>query len=422
MSRIVLTTIGSLGDLHPPIAIALELRDRGHDVVLATHNEYRTRIESLGFEFYAIRPDNPALEDAELMARMMDRKKGTEFVVRDWVFGHLREMYSDLLNIAKTADFIVAGDGVPAARVVAEKLGMKWAFFALAPASFCSVYDPPVLPIPLFSLLSKFRFLGLIANRGVMNLARSVSRSWVEPMVQLREELGLSPIGHPVFEGKYSPYLVLALFSSVLGKPQPDWPPNSVLTGFTFYDGKTDATKLPLELLQFLETGDPPIVFTLGSAAVLDPGNFYRESIRVAQQLNRRAVFLMGKNQPPSDLPQTIIAVDYVPHSLIFPEACAIVHQGGIGTTAQALRAGKPTLVMPYSHDQPDNAARVERLGTSRMIPRENYTAQRAVTTLRALLDRPEYAAKASEIGRIVRSQEGVCVACDAIEKQLKTA
>lgn len=419
MSRIVLTTIGSLGDLHPMIAIGLELRDRHHDVVFATHKEYRTKIESIGFEFHAMRPDNPALEDPELMARMMDRKKGTEFIVRDWIFGNLRQMYDDLLNIAQTADFMVAGDGVPAARVVAEKLGMKWAFFALAPASFCSAYDPPVLPVPLLAALSRLRFLGLIVNRGVMNLARSMSRSWVEPMYQLRQELGLPAIAHPVFEGKYSPYLVLALFSSILGKPQPDWPANSMITGFTFYDGKTPETKLKPQLQQFLQAGEPPIIFTLGSAAVLDPGNFYHESIRVAERLNRRAVLLMGKNLAPLDLPENMIAVDYVPYSAIFPQACAIVHQGGIGTTAQALRAGKPTLVMPYSHDQPDNAARVEGLGISRNIRRENYTAQRVTGELKELLENQKYSAKAAEIGRIVQAENSVSVACDEIEKQL---
>ncbi len=419
MNRIVLTTIGSLGDLHPPIALGLELRDRGHDVVFATHKEYRTKIESLGFEFHPMRPDNPALDDPEIMARMMDSKTGTEFIIRDWVVGNLRNSYADLLDIAKTADFLIAGDGAIAAPLVAEKLGKKWAFFALAPASFCSVYDAPVLPVPLLATLANFRFLGSIVNRGVMQLARGMSRRWIEPLYQFREELGLPAIAHPIFEGKYSPYLVLALFSAVIGKPQPDWAPNTVLTGFTFYDGKTETSQLTPELQQFLDAGEPPIIFTLGSAAVGAPGNFYEESIRAARELNRRAILLIGKNPPPVGLPESIVAVNYVPYSLVFPHACAIAHQGGIGTTAQALRAGKPTLVIPYNHDQPDNAARVERLGSARVIPRKNYTARRAVRELRELLENPKYAAKAAEIGRIVQAENGTAAACDAIEQRL---
>jgi UDP:flavonoid glycosyltransferase YjiC (YdhE family) len=416
MSRIVLTTMGSLGDLHPKIELGLGLRDRGHDVVFATHKEYRTKIESLGFEFHAMRPDNPVLDNPELMARIMNAKTGTEYV-QNWLFASIRETYTDLLNISQNADFIVASEVVYPARIVAEMLGIRWAFAVLSPTSFLSAYDLPVFPI--FSWLSKLRSLGLIVTGRVVDFANFITRDWGEPLHQLRQELGLPPIGNPITDGKYSPYLVLALFSPVVGAPQPDWAANTVQTGFVFYDG--NSAELTPELQQFLEAGKPPIVFTLGSTAVLDPGNFYQESIKAAKQLNRRAVLLIGKNPPPKNLPEAIVAVNYAPYSAIFPYACAVVHQGGIGTTAQALRAGRPTVVMPYSHDQPDNAARVERLGTSRIILRQNYTAKRIVKELSELLDNPKYAAKASEIGRIVQAEDGVRVACDAIEQQLIT-
>ncbi|MEB3162465.1 MAG: glycosyltransferase [Prochlorothrix sp.] len=421
MSRIVLTTIGSFGDLHPKVAIALELRKRGHDVVFATHKEYQNKIEALGFEFRQMRPDNTALNDPQEMARMMDLKTGTEYVIKNWVCANLRETYTDLMDSAEDADFIITGEGVVAARLVAEKLGIPWAFAVLQPASFLSVYDPSVLPVLPF--LAKLRGLGSLANRGIIQLSKVLSKSWAEPIHQLRRELGLPPLtGNPFIDDKYSPYLVLALFSSVFAKPQPDWARNTVLTGFAFYDGNEGETELAPELQQFLDKGDPPIVFTLGSAAVMAPGRFYQESVEAAMQLNRRAVLLMGKNAPPNDLPENIFSTTYVPYSQVFPRACAIVHQGGIGTTAQALRAGRPTLVMPYSHDQPDNAARVERLGTSRTIPRNQYIAERVAKQLRQSLGNPSYAAKALEIGGVIRAENGVGVACDAIEKQLQAA
>lgn len=416
MSRIVVTTIGSLGDLHPKIAIALELRQRGHDVVFATHKEYQAKIEALGFEFRIMRPDLTALDDPQEMARLMDLQTGSEYLIRKWICPSLRQMYSDLMDSAKNADFIFAGEGVVAARLVAEKLEMRWASSAMVPISFFSAYDPPVLaPFPF---LAKLRRFGAIANRGVINFAKFVSNSWAEPVHQLRRELKLPQLkGNPFIDDKFSPYLVLALFSPVLAKPQPDWLANTVITGFTFYDGSTELTP---ELKQFLDAGEPPIVFTLGSAAVMDPGNFYQESIQAAKHLNRRAVLLIGKNTPPENLSEDILAVSYARYSQIFPYACAIAHQGGIGTTAQALRAGRPTLVMPYSHDQPDNAARVERLGTSRTISRKQYSASSAAKELRELLDNPSYAAKATQIKRIIQLENGVCVACDQIEKQLK--
>lgn len=421
MSRIVLTTIGSFGDLHPKIAIALELRNRGHDVVFATHKEYQNKIEALGFEFHQMRPDNTALNDPEEMARMMDLKTGTEYVIRNWVCANLQETYADLMNSAKDADFIITGEGVVAARLVAEKLGIPWAFSVLQPASFLSVHDPSVLPVLPF--LAKFRRLGSLANRGIIRLSKVMSKAWAEPIHQLRRELGLPPLtGNPFIDDKYSPYLVLAMFSTALAKPQPDWPPNTVPTGFAFYDGSEGGERLTPDLEDFLNAGTPPIIFTLGSAVVMTPGQFYEESIQAARHLGRRAVLLVGKNTLAPNLPEGIIAVSYAPYSQLFSRACAIVHQGGIGTTAQALRTGRPTLVMPYAHDQPDNAARVERLGTSRTISRKHYSATRVAKHLRELLEDPSYTTKAAAIGQIIQAENGTALACDAIENQLQAA
>ena len=421
VSRIILTTIGSFGDLHPKIAMAFELRHRGHEVVFATHKEYQDKIEALGFEFHRMRPDNTALNDPQEMARMMDLKTGTEYVVKNWIGASLRETYTDLMDAARNSDLIIHGEGVLAARLVAEKLEMPWVSTVLQPLAFLSTHDPSVLPgLPSIFYLPGLNF---IAQRSIRQLSKILSKTWAEPVHQLRQEIGLAPLkGNPFIDEKYSPYLVLAMFSPILAKPQPDWAANTVLTGFNFYDGSQRETHLPLELEQFLVSGDPPIVFTLGSAAVMSPGQFYEESIQAAKRLSRRAVLLIGKNVPPENLPDGIISVNYVPYSQIFPRAVAIVHQGGIGTTSQALQAGRPTLVMPYSHDQPDNAARVERLGTSRTIARKQYVAERVAMQLGKLLENPNYASKALEIGAIIRAEKGVERACDAIEKQFESA
>jgi rhamnosyltransferase subunit B len=421
VSRIVLTTIGSFGDLHPKIAIAFELRHRGHDVVFATHQEYQDKIKALGFEFHRMRPDNTALNDPQEMARMMDLQTGTEYVVRNWVCASLRETYTDLMNAAKNSDLIINGEGVLAARLVAEKLGIPWVLTMLSPLGFLSATDPSIVP----GLPAIFQLPGLngIAQRGIWQLGKVLTKSWANPVHQLRQEMGLPALrGNPLIDDKYSPHLVLAMFSSVLAKPQPDWAANTVLTGFPFYDGSEGDAQLSPELDQFLDAGEPPIIFTLGSAAVMAPGQFYEESIKATKRLNRRAVLLIGKNVPPANLSGSIISVNYAPYSQLFSRACAIVHQGGIGTTAQALRAGRPTIVMPYSIDQPDNAARVERLGTSRTVPLNQYAAERVAQQLDKLLENPNYGARAAEIGAIIRAEDGVKIACDAIEEQLKAA
>jgi UDP:flavonoid glycosyltransferase YjiC (YdhE family) len=157
---------------------------------------------------------------------------------------------------------------------------------------------------------------------------------------------------------------------------------------------------------------------------VADAGLFYEYSILAAKQLGRRAVLLVGKDprNRPASLPEGMVAFDYAPHSELFPRAAAIVHQGGIGTTAQAMRSGRPMLVMPYAHDQPDNAESLRRLGIARTIACHRYSPARAAAELRDLLDNPSYAQRALEIGQQVRQEDGVQVACDALEALLRTS
>ncbi len=417
MSKIVFTTIGSLGDLYPQIAIALELRNRGHDIVFATMDKYRVKIEQLGFEFHPMRPDGMIMDTPEAIARIKHVDAGAEYCIKKLLMPSLQDTYSDLLEIARDADAIVAGDIVYAAPLVAEKLDIPWISLALSPIAFFSLADPSV---PLQRFLAKLNKLGLPISSRMIGLFKAVNKAWAEPIYQLRAELELPPIYHNPLVDRSTAALVLAMFSATLAQPQSDWDHNTLLAGFTWYDGNELNSELPPELQHFLANGEPPIVFTLGSAIVMIPGTFYPESIQAAIQLNRRAILLIGENTVPANLPADIIAIDYIPHSQIFPHACAIVHPGGIGTTAQALRAGVPTLIMPYSYDQPDNAARVERLGTSRTIDRAQYTAATVANELSILLDQHHYAATAAKIARIIQAENGVSIACDAIIKTLE--
>lgn len=416
--RIVLTTFGSLGDVHPYIAIALGLVERGHSVVIATTELYREKIESLGIGFAPVRPDIPEPSgDSEFMRKVMDLRHGSEFVVRELVMPHLRDSYDDVLAAAQGADLVVSHPLTFVTPLVAEKLGIRWASSILAPLGFFSVYDPPVLPPAQW--MKYLRPLGPMAWRPLTWLMRQMVRGWSGPYHRLRADLGLPPTKlEPLFEGQHSPHLTLALFSPLLGMPQPDWPASAVATGFPFYDKHEEHTSLPAELEQFLSAGEPPIVFTLGSSAVMDAGPFYEYAAEAAGRLKRRAVLLVGKDERnrPKRPVEGVLACEYAPYSELFSRAAAIVHQGGVGTTAQALRAGRPMLVMPYAHDQPDNADRCVRLGVARTIARSRITPGRLEHTLRRLLDDCSYARCAAGVGEFVRSEDGVAKACDALE------
>jgi UDP:flavonoid glycosyltransferase YjiC (YdhE family) len=177
---------------------------------------------------------------------------------------------------------------------------------------------------------------------------------------------------------------------------------------------------MPGELVRFLDTGTPPIVFTLGSSAVWVARDFFQQSIEAAKRLGRRAVLLVGdeRNQPPS-LPEGIIAVNYAPYQSLLPRACAMGHHGGVGTTSQGLLAGVPTLIVPFAFDQSDNAEHAYKLGTSRTLYRNNYRARRVADELHELLRQPTYARHAIEVSRKLKQENGPARAADLLEEVL---
>src|SRR5579871_914743 len=144
--RIVLATLGSLGDLHPIMGLAVALRDRGHPVAVATSDFFRDRIVAAGLEFFALRPLT-APEDPEVVRRLFDPHKGMEYLLRTLLLPHIRDMYEDLWTATDTADFLIAGEVVLAAPLVAQKRGLPWAGAILAPFSLLSAYDPPSIPL-----------------------------------------------------------------------------------------------------------------------------------------------------------------------------------------------------------------------------------------------------------------------------------
>jgi UDP:flavonoid glycosyltransferase YjiC (YdhE family) len=152
---------------------------------------------------------------------------------------------------------------------------------------------------------------------------------------------------------------------------------------------------------------------------VLAAGRFYEFSAKAAIKLGIRAVLLIGtdpRNQLKQELPKTICVAEYAPYSALFNRAAMVVHQGGVGTTAQCLRAGKPMLIMPYSHDQPDNARRMRRLKVARVIQRAYYTPIRVARKLKAMLAEPIFARRAEMVARRLENEDGVKTACDALE------
>lgn len=410
--QILFATIGSLGDLHPCIALALELKRRGHVSAIATTEFYRAKVESLGIKFRPIRPNwNPT--DSALIRQCENLNTGPEVLFRRLILPHLRDTYDDLISAAAGMDLLIAGELVYAAPLVAEKIGVRWASAILSPCSFFSAYDPSVL-VNMPALI-RLRQAGWLVNRAALNLGRLATRHWWNPVRDLRREERLRADCDPIMLDKFSPDLVLALFSRWLAQPQPDWPVCTLQPGFVYYDLEKAGRAPAPELQEFLASGQAPVVFTLGSTAVHHPGDFYATSIEAAKRLGKRGV-LVGAAPVAKLISPEILAVPYASYSEIFPCASAVVHQGGSGTTGQALRSGRPMLVVPFGWDQPDNGARVERLGVGLCMPRKAYSARNAATALDRLLQESRFSARATKVGFQVSAENGLTLACDAIE------
>jgi rhamnosyltransferase subunit B len=411
MARIIFCTFGSLGDLHPMLALGRELVRRGHSCVVATTPGYREKVERACLEFHPLGPDI-SIGDPAILRRAMHPRDGTRYILCELVFPYLRGCYQQTAAIARNADLIVTHPVTLGAYLHARRTGMRWASVALAPVSMLSVHDMGVFPgFPVREWLAR---RGPGTQRLLLKAIEAMLEPYWKPYRALEHELGLPRGRNPILFG-HSPQLALALFSPMLASPQPDWPPQARATGFPFLDqGET----ISPELQRFLDSGDPPIVFTLGSAAIGAAGDFFKQSVEAARRLRRRAVLLVGNDSenPEDGLGAGVISVPYAPHAAVFPRACVNVHQGGIGTTGEAMRAGRPMLVIPYSHDQPDHAYRLKKLGVARSVRREKYTAERAAHEIAELLGHTSYADRAADVGARVRAEQGVSTACDLLE------
>lgn len=420
MARFLLTTFGSLGDLHPYIAVGRGLRARGHEVTIATSPAYGDKVEGEGLTFHPIRPELTSLvADPGVMARAYHPRTGTEYVIRRMMLPWLEQSYDDLKSIAAAADLMVGHPIAFATPILAEQLGKRWISVALQPSVMLSAYDPPSISGAPY--LEWFRALGPGFWTVFFRLARRIARRWGEPINDLRRKLGLREVPNPVLDDMFSPFGTQAWFSRVLApRPHPDWPAKTTITGFPFYDRLVPGQGLSDELAQFLDAGPPPVIFTLGSSAVFDAGSFYEESAKAAGMLGCRAVLLIGadpRNRPARGLPEGVMAAEYAPYSELYPRAAAIVHQGGAGTTAQALRAGIPMCVVPYSHDQPDYARRCARLGVARIVPRTAYRAARVAGELRQLLADDACRDSALLVAREMATEDGIAAACEGLER-----
>jgi rhamnosyltransferase subunit B len=416
--NILILAIGSYGDVLPLVGLGRELRTRSHDVTLITNSHFANLVHLAGLHFlplgtaeeYEAMADNPALWHPH---------KGWRLLLKRLVSGALEEAYTLLKSkIIPGHTMVISTTLGFAARLIQDTHHIPHATVHLSPGIFHSAYQAPQVPG-----LSLPDWLPVGFKQGVWKF---LDHTMIDPVVKaklnrFRKQLGLPPVSRIFHDWLHSPDLVLGLFPEWFAAPQPDWAPQTHLTGFPLFDDAT-GHPLPSEVHDFLDQGSPPLIFTPGSA-MKHGRRFFAEAARTCQLSGHRGIFLTRyPEQLPSSLPKGVKHFSYVPLSQLLPHAAVLIHHGGIGTCSQALRAGLPQVIQPLAFDQFDNAARVNQLGVGTVIPKGLFHAHFIAQRIQRLLNSSDVKTQGQSLKTRFLGRNSLEESCQLIETTLDIA
>jgi rhamnosyltransferase subunit B len=397
--KILVITIGSRGDLNPFLILSRNLMSKGHDVAFCASENFRGLIERHGLKFIP-HFSQKEYEEVAHDPNLWHYRKGGPTFIKKGLLPAIHKIYPIIMQERSKDFLVVAHLGILAAKLAAETAGIKLVQLHLAPNNFRSLLDTSHPgPIPMSDRLPSWykKLVWWIIDTVI-----------VDPCIKkelnsFRHELGLKPVSRIVNKWWFSSCLNAAVFSPHFAQKQPDWPVPSEVFDFLLFDG--DETVSP-EAEKFLSQGDPPIVFTFGTAFYFGKRDFL-ESVKALQMLNARGIFLTPKKEDlPEHLPETIAAFPFLPLGKILPSCRAIVHHGGMGTLGQALQAGVPQLIRPLGYDQFDNAYRIRTKNLGSYILARQYKAENLYKKLRVLLDDQTVEANCRNIASSIDSEK----------------
>jgi rhamnosyltransferase subunit B len=405
----ICSTFGSAGDVFPLLGLALELRRRGHEVTFATNEHFRKVIESYGLPYEPLGTE----EDFKTCIQNPDLwhpKRAFRHVLQS-LQPALKRQYDIHAERSRAGQVISITNCFGFGALMAqEKLGLPVITLHLQPAALWSDRQPPTLP-------------GLFGPRWLKSLLYCFAeRYFIDPVVcpflnQWRHELGLPPV-RKITRWWNSRFGLLCMFPDWYCPQPDDWPSGLMQTDFPLWNHKA-AESLAPEVEIFLARGEPPIVFTPGSAN-LHGQQFFTSAVHACQTLGRRGILLTEfAEHLPAQLPDTVAHFNYIPLDLLLQKAAAFVHHGGIGSTSQAMLAGIPQFLMPLAHDQFDNAARIKRLRIGDSIPSHKFTGPRLTKSLHRLLGSATITNECRNVAVRLAKRDGISRSVDEIEARV---
>lgn len=415
--RIGIIALGSRGDIQPLIALGAGLHAAGHFVRLITNENYAAPVRAQGLDFWPVSGDVQAVAQSDEMRALLEKgnflaiNRLTAVAVQEAALDWAREA----LDGGRDVDLLLAGvGGLFLAVALAEKLNIPLIQSYVVPFTPTTAFSGALLPPALG------RFSG--ANRLTHHLTRQMMwQAYRTADTRARREvLNLPPASFwgPYATARMHSGPVLYGFSTAVIPRPSNWDANQHVTGFWFLDAGPDWTPPPA-LVDFLQRGDPPLTIGFGSMIQPRPQETADLILQALAQTGQRAVILSGwGDYQMADLPDTVFVAEAVPHDWLFPRAAAVVHHGGAGTTAAGLRAGVPSILVPFFGDQPFWGQRVADLGVGpQPIRRAKLTADRLSAAIHAAVSDATMRARAAALGAQIQAEDGVRRAVEVIER-----
>jgi UDP:flavonoid glycosyltransferase YjiC (YdhE family) len=405
--KITVFAAGSRGDIQPCLALARGLQDVGYTVCLAAPENFAGFVESHGVGFAPLRGDVQKIMASDTGRKFMETSRANPLksirAIRTLIEPVIMTMAEDLYAACRASDAIISlGVFSAFGQSVAEALRLPT----------MNIEPTPLLPSRSFAAPSwpLQKDLGGLHNvlSGIAML--QVVWLWYRPFVnRFRKQLGLSMLTAAHFYRTLRSTPTLGAYSPQLLPYPADWPDSLHITGYFFLENQPDWQPSP-ELKAFLDAGDPPVYIGFGSMAGRDPGQLARLILEALARSGQRGLLVTGWGGLQTESgPDNVFVLDSAPHTWLFPRVAAVVHHGGAGTTAEGLRAGVPTVIVPFAFDQPFWGARVKAMGLGPdPIPLHKLTSERLGHAIHLAATDSDLRRRARACGESIRAEDGI--------------
>jgi len=405
--KITVFAAGSRGDIQPCVVLCKGLQQAGYRVCLAAPEDFADFVQKHNVDFYPLHGDVQQIMAGDTGRKFMETGGSNPIksigAVRKMIAPVVKEMAEDAYAACRHADAMIClGVFSAFGKSIAEALSIPIINIEPTPLLPTSAFSAPSWPIQ--------RDLGGLHNRLSGMAMLDVIWLWYRPFVNdFRQSLGLSPYSAAGFYRALRSTPMLAAYSPSIIPHPADWPDSFHVTGYFFLDTEVD-WQPPSELKAFLGAGDPPVYIGFGSMAGRNPEQITKLVLEALSKSGQRGLLLTGWGGLRAEsVPDNVFVLDAAPHSWLFPRMAAIVHHGGAGTTAEALRAGVPSVVVPFVFDQPFWGARVKALGLGPdPIPQKNLTADRLAKAIGMAVSDPKMKQRANSVGAAIRAENGL--------------